>query len=162
MLHADRGDFSAQPRAVPEFPLCLRPRLWYNRVNDTTLAGEAGLRPMIDTRRTRFEQDDRAVAIYHVVYPDEGFEHAANALFQLVRDAQARWPGKTRHLYLDIDGHRNAHGGFDADMAELQQSFLSQVLIPFLTEVHCPLVHLRNPGLQSDEVPETLIIKQKP
>ena len=67
-----------------------------------------------------------------------------------------------RYLYLDIEDHRNASGGFDVDMAELQQNFLPQVLIPFLSEIHCPLSTLRNRKPQSDELPEALIIKQEP
>ena len=112
--------------------------------------------------QSRFEQDERGVAIYHVVYPNEGFEHAAKTIFQLVQDAKRRSPGIPRHLYLDIDDHRNASGGFDADMDELQQEFLPKVLMPFLSEIHCPLAKLRNTKPQSDELPETLIIKQKP
>jgi hypothetical protein len=85
------------------------------------------------------------VAIYHVVFPHEGFEDAGRALFQLVRRAQAAKPGRRRMLFLDIEGHRHADGGFDADMRELQQEFLFDVLAPFLTEAHCPLLTLRNP-----------------
>ena len=64
------------------------------------------------------------VALYHVVYAHEGFTEAANALFELVKRAQEQWPGKRRRLYLDIEGHRNSDGGFDADMLELQSEFL--------------------------------------
>jgi len=34
----------------------------------------------------------------------------------LVYVAEKKEPGKPRILYLDIDGHRNAQGRFDADM----------------------------------------------
>lgn len=34
----------------------------------------------------------------------------------LVYAAEKKEPGKPRTLYLDIDGHRNAQGRFDADM----------------------------------------------
>lgn len=112
--------------------------------------------------QSRLEHGDRAIAIYHVVYANEGFEHAAKAIFQLVQDARRLSPGKPRHLYLDIDEHRNANGGFDADMAELQQNFLPQVLMPFLSEIHCPLAKLKNARPQSDDLPEVLIIKEEP
>jgi hypothetical protein len=103
--------------------------------------------------------DDRGVALYHVVLPHEGFEAAARVLFQLVRRAQDVKPGARRMLFLDIEGHRQADGGFDADMRELQQEFLLDVLAPFLTEAHCPLVTLRNPHPQDDDLPDELVIE---
>lgn len=74
--------------------------------------------------QSKLESDDRAVAIYHVVYSHEGFEESAQILFKLVQRAQRVMPGKPRQLYLDIEGHRNSEGGFDADMLELQTVFL--------------------------------------
>ena len=47
-------------------------------------------------------------------------------------------------------------------MRELQQEFLFDVLAPFLTEAHCPLVILRNPHPQDDDLPEDLIIEPAP
>ena len=41
---------------------------------------------------------------------------AAKDLVSLVYAAEKKEPGKPRTLYLDIDGHRNAQGRFDADM----------------------------------------------
>jgi hypothetical protein len=41
------------------------------------------------------------------VYHREGFEEGAQALFTLVREAQANFPNQRRSLYLDIEGHRN-------------------------------------------------------
>lgn len=46
----------------------------------------------------------------------ENFEKAAKDLVSLVYAAEKKEPGKPRTLYLDIDGHRNAQGRFDADM----------------------------------------------
>ena len=106
--------------------------------------------------------DDRGVALYHVVLPHEGFEDAARALFRLVHRAQAVKPGARRMLFLDIEGHRQADGTFDADMRELQQEFLFDVLAPFLSEAHGPLVTLRNPHPQDDDLPEDLIIAPAP
>ena len=106
--------------------------------------------------------DDRGVALYHVVLPHEGFEDAARALFRLVRRAQDVNPGARRMLFLDIEGHRQPDGSFDADMRELQQEFLFDVLAPFLTEAHCPLVTLRNPHPQDDDLPEDLMIEPGP
>jgi hypothetical protein len=106
--------------------------------------------------------DDRGVALYHVVLPHEGFEESARALFRLIRRAQEMKPGGRRMLFLDIEGHREADGRFDADMRELQQAFLFDVLAPFLTEAHCPLVILRNPHPQDDDLPADLIIEPAP
>ena len=106
--------------------------------------------------------DDRGVALYHVVLPHEGFEDAARALFGLLRRAQDVKPGARRRLFLDIEGHRQADGQFDADMRELQQAFLRDVLAPFLTEAHCPLVTFRNPQPQDDDLPADLVIAPAP
>jgi hypothetical protein len=104
--------------------------------------------------------DDRSVAIYHVVYPHEGFAESARTLFRLVRRAQGVKPGKNRKLFLDIEGRRNSDGSFDADMLELQNAFLLGFLAPFLSEVCCPLVTLRNPGPQDDDIPLELVIEE--
>jgi hypothetical protein len=47
-------------------------------------------------------------------------------------------------------------------MRELQQDFLLGVLAPFLSEVHCPLLTLRNPRPQDDDIPDDLIIEPGP
>lgn len=100
----------------------------------------------------------KATALYHVVYAHETFEHAAKTLLDLVRMAEETEPGAPRRLYLDIDGHRNASGGFDADMLELQNEFLLGFLMPFLSEATCPLIRVQNPKPQVNNVPETLTI----
>ena len=60
--------------------------------------------------------DQAGVALYHRVMRWENFEKAAKDLVSLVYAAEKKEPGKPRTLYLDIDGHRNAQGRFDADM----------------------------------------------
>ncbi len=60
---------------------------------------------MHETRRG-IASDDRGVALYHVVYPHEGFAESAQTLFTLIRRAQAVKPGARRMLFLDIEGHR--------------------------------------------------------
>ena len=60
--------------------------------------------------------DQAGVALYHRVMRWENFEKAAKDLVSLVYVAEKKEPGKPRMLYLDIDGHRNAQGRFDADM----------------------------------------------
>jgi hypothetical protein len=108
--------------------------------------------------KSRIESDDRAVAIYHVVYAHEGFEESAHSLFKLVQNAQRKAPGKKRMLFLDIEGHRNDEGGFDADMIELQELFLMGFLSLSLSEIHAPLVKAKNPHPQDNEIPPALVI----
>ena len=140
------------------------------------------------TQDASIRSDDRAAALYHVVYSHEGFEDSAQALFKLVQRAQELQPGKKRThgviavngysdsrrrntnqafrtfnhrlriLYLDIQGHRNHHGGFDADMEELQNAFLFGVLARFVTEIHCPLVSAKNPHAQDNDIPPRLLV----
>ena len=98
------------------------------------------------------------VALYHRVLRRENFEKAAKDLVSLVYAAEKKEPGKPRTLYLDIDGHRNAQGGFDADMLELQKEFGLKFLLPFLTEVHFPLISAKNKNPQRNDVPERLEI----
>jgi len=78
---------------------------------------------MKSDKQTRIENDDRGVAIYHIVYAHEGFNQSAQSLFKIVKMAEQQQPGKKRILCLDIEGHRDPDGYFDADMYELQDSF---------------------------------------
>lgn len=110
--------------------------------------------------RSNAKFEEKYMAIYHNIYSHEGFDEAANALFDLVKQAQKVKPGKPRNLYLDIEGHRNSEGGFDADMLELQQDFIAGFLAPFFSEIHCPLFKADNPNPQNNEIPAELIIKQ--
>ena len=116
---------------------------------------------MEEKRRSEIEFRDKAVALYHLVYADEGFEESAQALFRLVQRAQRVRPGKERKLFLDIEGHRDDEGAFDSDMLELQEHFLLGVLARYLSEIHCPLVTARNPDPQDDEIPPLLAIQDK-
>ncbi len=111
---------------------------------------------------TRVEIQDKSTAIYHVIYASETFEESVQILFKLVRTAQEKCPGKSRLLYLDIEGHRNAAGGFDADMLELQSEFLCGTLMPFLSEAHVPLMEIRNPKPQRNDVPNMVNILPAP
>lgn len=103
---------------------------------------------------------EAAIALYHSVRSHEDFEHAARALLDLVRKAATEFPGKPRHLYLDIDEHRNDADGFDHDMFELQSNFLLTFLMPLLTEATVPLGKYRNEN-QSEDVPDGLHITQE-
>jgi len=111
--------------------------------------------------RSRLKPSADAVALYHLVYENEGFEESAQHLFKLVKDAQSKCPGKKRLLFLDIDGHRNSEGGFDTDMLELQKDFVLGFLNQFLSEIHMPLLNAENSNPQSDDIPESLIIQDE-
>lgn len=115
---------------------------------------------MKNKAQTKLKSDDRVVAIYHVVYQLEKFEESAQALFNLVQQAQRQQPGKQRTLYLDIEGHRNDEGGFDADMMELQNEFLMGFLSRYLSEIHAPLVKAKNPHPQDNNIPPALVIQE--
>ena len=112
--------------------------------------------------QSKIESGDSAVAIYHVVYANEGFEKSAQILFKLVQEAQQRKPGRIRKLYLDIEGHRNSEGSFNADMSELQKEFLMRFLSPFLSEIHAPLMSTTNQNPQENDIPPELVIRKKP
>ena len=116
---------------------------------------------MARTDRSKIDTNDRYAALYHVVYAHEGFEETAQTLFKLIQRAQQLQLGRKRVLFLDIEGHRNHDGGFDADMLELQTEFLLGFLGRFFSEMRLPLAHLRNPGEQDNEIPETLIIQSR-
>jgi hypothetical protein len=103
--------------------------------------------------------DDKGIAIYHVVYKHEGFEDAARKLFEMVRSAAERYPGKPRRLYLDIEGHRDNAGGFDHDMRELQESFVLGFLGPYLSYVGMPLLTAERKEPQREDVPPALDIR---
>jgi hypothetical protein len=56
-------------------------------------------------------------------------------------------------LYLDIDGHRNAAGGWDHDMYELQRHFILGFMSEYLSAIHVPLGSANRSGLsQSDQI----------
>jgi hypothetical protein len=100
---------------------------------------------------------DNTVALYHVVAPEDTFEAAAGAVFGLLREAQARFPGWPRAFYLDVEGHRGSAAGFDPDFYEFQQDFLFGVVAPFVTAFETPLTGpLVNPQPQRDDVPDRL------
>ena len=101
--------------------------------------------------KAKEKPNEKKVAIYHVVYADEDFDSAAKALFELTRKAIEEVPSKPRVLYLDIDGHRLKDGAFDNDMWELQFYFILQNLLYYYTEIHLPIVNLKNPYQQLDE-----------
>lgn len=100
----------------------------------------------------------RGIAIYHFVFENENFEESAQIIFDLVKSAQENSPNQKRVLYLDIEGHKNKKGGFDNDMFELQRHFILGFLMPYLSEVHMPLLFAKNTKLQRNDLPGNLKI----
>lgn len=86
----------------------------------------------------------------------ENFEKAATDLFKLLKAAQTQSPNVDRILYVDIDDHKNAEGGFDSDMFELQKDFGVGFLGKYFTEIHFPLIDLINPKPQCNDIPDEL------
>jgi hypothetical protein len=117
---------------------------------------------MPDRRETFEDLPNGNIALYYRVKPSQGFLESARELFHLVRDAQERYPDRKRHLYLDIEGHRNKEGGYDFDMLELHSKFLTEFLMPHLTEAHGPLADLKNPRPQDNVIPAVLTIFDQP
>ncbi|MDX1531945.1 MAG: hypothetical protein R3362_10515 [Rhodothermales bacterium] len=102
---------------------------------------------------------DNTVSVYHVVAEGDAFEQAARDIVDLVREAEARFPGWPRVLYLDIVGHIDEQGRFTEDFVELQQEFLFACVAPFVTALETPLTGgLVNPDPQRDDLPDALQI----
>lgn len=112
-------------------------------------------RPRQQTRKSRAR---KGVAIYHDMKVYENFERSAQRIFECVQAAQKQSPGAPRYLYLDIQGHRNEAGGYDHDALELMRDFAMGWLGQYLTEISNPLLHIRNPKRQRDDLPDVLRI----
>lgn len=99
------------------------------------------------------------VALYHVVFENEGFEESAQILFKMIERTQKLYPGRPRHLFLDIEGHRNENGSFDEDMFELQRHFVLGYLGQFLSELFMPLLHVKM-KTQSNDIPSKILVAE--
>lgn len=99
------------------------------------------------------------MALYHDMRVHEDFHQCGQRLFAITKEAQDARPGAKRILFLDIQGHRNVAGGFDPDAYEILAHFIPDVLMPHLSEVHTPLLHVRNPKEQNNDLPDLLLIE---
>jgi hypothetical protein len=135
---------------------------WYDAM-ERRYNGELDiLKPINEVSSKEVMRCKKGIAIYHYVFMHEDFDVSATILFNLIKSAQAQFPNRARHLYLDIEGHKNSSGGYDSDMFELQTEFVLGFLSKYLTEIHTPLYHTKNPKLQSNDVPEALSIMKQP
>ena len=82
---------------------------------------------------------DNTVSLYHIVEPAHDFDHAAQAIFDLLKESQSRYPDWPRVLYLDVQGQVDEQGRFVDEMVELQQEFLIQAMGRFMTAIDMPL-----------------------
>jgi hypothetical protein len=105
-------------------------------------------------RKKRQPAKDKLALIYHDMKVYEDFERCAGRLVEMVRECSRKFPGKPRALIIDVQGHRNADGGFDRDAWELMSEFIPNVLFPYLTEVSTPLLRARNRNRQREDVPD--------
>ncbi|MDX1438907.1 MAG: hypothetical protein R3284_03290 [Rubricoccaceae bacterium] len=102
---------------------------------------------------------DNTVSVYHIVAPEESFEEAAQSVFDLLKEAETRYPGWPRTFFLDIAGHDGEAAGFDSDFYEFQQEFLFSVIAPFVAALETPLTGpLVNPDPQRNDFPDRLNI----
>lgn len=104
----------------------------------------------------KLSDDQESVALYHVMREDDDFESTADRLFQIVKEAARLQPGKRRVLFLDVEGHRNSAGGYDADAFEIMKEFITGFLGPWLSEMHTPLVDATRTDAQREDLPQTL------
>ncbi|WP_199809196.1 HNH endonuclease [Streptomyces sp. NRRL S-244] len=111
---------------------------------------------MNDSPQTR---KPKAIALYHDMRVEEDFAKCATRLFAILKKAAETSPGAPRHLYLDIQGHRDAAGDYDADAREIVREFLLGFLGPYLTEISTPLYQVKNPEPQREDVPDVLNIR---
>lgn len=95
-------------------------------------------------RRVESGPGPAQIALYHVMFTDEGFDRTAEMLFTIVREAARAYPGRPRALFLDIEGLRpSPQAGYDHDAFEIMSSFVLGFLSPWLTEINTPLISAR-------------------
>lgn len=113
---------------------------------------------LCEEREKKVIVPNEKIVIYHRIMKRENFEVAARDLLNLVYSAQKTSPNMDRVLYVDIDGHRNEEGGFDADMLELQKEYGIGFLLQFVKEINFPLACVKNHNEQNNDIPEKLQI----
>ena len=106
---------------------------------------------------------DNTVSIYQVIGAEQSFEDAARSAFDLLLDAQARYPDWPRVFYLEVNGHAGEQSGFDADLFEFQQEFWFSTIAHFVSAFETPMLGgLVNPNPQRNDIPDGLQIGDNP
>ncbi|MEU4600291.1 HNH endonuclease signature motif containing protein [Nocardia sp. NPDC023988] len=96
----------------------------------------------------------RQVLLRHDMAVYENYERCTRRIFQMLQRTQLLFPGKPRHLWISVQGHRNDAGGFDHDAHEVIRNFALELMLPYLSKVSTPLIQASNSGRQCNDVPE--------
>jgi hypothetical protein len=101
-------------------------------------------------------ESGKGMALYHVMRRTETFEETAGMLWVMVRETARKFPGKSRTLFMDIEGHhrKGAKNEYDEDATELI-SFVRAALGPFLAET--PWGKTED-APQRDDLPDGIVI----
>ncbi|MET9417731.1 hypothetical protein ABZY03_26790 [Streptomyces klenkii] len=127
-------------------------------MNPQRLARPEATRNAAPSEGPEADAEPKGIALYHDMRVEEDFTKCATRLFSILKKAAAMNPGAPRHLYLDIQGHRDASGDYDADALEIIHEFLLGFLGPYLTEISTPRYQVRNPEPQREDIPDVLNI----
>ncbi|MET7377987.1 HNH endonuclease signature motif containing protein [Streptomyces sp. NPDC005526] len=98
----------------------------------------------------------KSLLLYHDMAVYENFERCTQRVLELLQKAQLSNPGAPRRLLFRVQGHRHSEGGYDHDSWEMIRYFLPNVILPYLTELSTPVYEARNPGRQSNLIPDEL------
>ena len=109
----------------------------------------------------KIREGNKGVAVYHCVEKYEGFNQAAQDIYDLVKEAKSICPDKKITLYLDVKGHKNPSGGFDDDMFELLTYFVMEMIMPYISELYQPLGEFSNPNPKNEMMRELKIMKEE-
>lgn len=106
--------------------------------------------------KPRNRKREESVVIYHDMAVYENFERCARRIWEMIKGAQDAAPGKPRQLFLDVQGHRNAAGGYDRDALEIINEFTLGFLLPYLTEATTSFHRVRNKYPQQNDLADLL------
>lgn len=93
------------------------------------------------------------VELNFTVKKSDTLDSVAPRIMELIVNAQEKCPNQDRYLFLEIEGHRNANGGFDKDMMELQTHFLLGVIAEYVKGIKTPSYRFKNPKDQNNSFP---------
>jgi hypothetical protein len=103
------------------------------------------------------KSEDKVLFFFYSFRRRKTFAQAANDLLQQLRLIQKKHPNAKRGVFLTIEGHLKPGGGFDRDATELQTRFVANYLMPFMTQICCPLGMVTNDH-QRNDIPEDVLL----